>query len=261
MRRNRRFFSVLVLVTIGYAFNSANAASDTTTETVPDPAEAPSMEQFRLARAYYTGEGAPRDHVHAREMFDLLAEQGVGPAQYLYAYMLIFGQGGAQNLEDGVRVLQLAVVRGNRAATALLGDLYARGEGVPQDNQQAAQFYQIAANQGLAAAQNGLATMYNQGLGVAEDPVEAATWFLRAAAQGFAPAMRNLAALYFNGRGLNRDPARAYAWLELAQRNFSEGSSGREVVLQIRDRLGASLTPEDLSDANVFVESWTASRE
>jgi hypothetical protein len=261
MRCKKRFLSVLAWAAMGCASNGAYAASETAAEAVQTPAELPAAEQFRLARAYYTGEGVTQDHSRAREMFASLAERGMAQAQYLYAYMLLFGQGGERNPEEGMSQLRLAVVGRNAAATALLGDLYRRGQEVPQDNRKAAQFYRIAADQGHAAAQYALAALYNRGSGVAEDPAEAAMWFSRAAAQGFAPAMRSLAALYFNGRGVTRDPARAYAWLELAQRNLPEGSSGHEAVIQIRDRLEARLNPEDLDEANVFVEGWTANTE
>lgn len=79
----------------------------------------------------------------------------------------------AGDLEEGVRILQLAVLRENVNAAALLGDLFRSGRGVPQNVSQAAQYYLIAANQGSASAQFVLASLYSQGSGVDEDAASA----------------------------------------------------------------------------------------
>jgi len=221
-----------------------------------EPTQATQTIRMRLAMAYLSGNGVPRDLTGARALLGPLAGEGIGPAEYLYASMLINGQGGAVELEEGVRFLHLAVLRGHVNATALLGDLYRSGRGVAQDLSQAAQHYLIAANQGLASAQFVLASLYSEGSGVAEDQEVAVTWYRRAADQGYPLAMHNLAAAYLRGTGIEQSPTMAYAWFQLALRYYPKDSPNRETAQIVHDQMAARLPQAARDEADSFAAGW-----
>lgn len=98
--------------------------------------------QAKLAKAYETGDGVPKD-----------------PAEALKWY---------RNAAD----------LGNPEAQTALGQMYFKGDAIEQDFKLAAQWFQRAAQQGHHHAQGLLGRMYMKGLGVQEDNLEAYVWFI-----------------------------------------------------------------------------------
>jgi TPR repeat protein len=133
--------------------------------------------EFELGRAYYHGEGVPKDFAQAFGLYQKSAQQG------------------------------------NMKAENNLASMYRDGEGVPRDIAQATQWYQKAAEQGGALAQYNLAVILIHRR--KHDPKEAAQWFEKAANQGVSEAQLELGRLYFTGdTGFAANSALAAKWLE-----------------------------------------------
>jgi TPR repeat protein len=211
----------------------------------------------RLAMAYLEGDGVERDLTRARELLAPLAERGLAPARMIYARMLLNGQGGPVDLEEGARLVELAALGADLGSYALLGDLYREGRGVERNDAIAARYYLIAANNGAAQPQFLLGTMYAAGTGVEQDMEEAVKWYRLAADQGIPAAMQNLGAAYLNGNGVETDRAMAFAWFQLALRHYPQNSPNRETLEGLRAQMEARLPQEDKDRANRFVASWS----
>ncbi|MBI1358947.1 MAG: hypothetical protein GC155_01550 [Alphaproteobacteria bacterium] len=106
------------------------------------------MAEYRLAKLYEKGEGAPRDMAASRKW----TEQ--------------------------------AAMGGNIKAMHDLAVFYAEGDAGPQSYAAAVEWFRQAADLGLVDSQYNLAVLYEQGLGVSEDKSEAAYWFEVAAKSG-----------------------------------------------------------------------------
>lgn len=98
-------------------------------------------------------------------------------------------------------------------------------------------------------AQYELGRLYAEGPGRPEDFAEAARWFRRAAEQGHARAQNDLAVLYGKGLGVPQDYLRAYLWFDRAAQGFGQGLR-RDQALELRDIMGAFLTPEQRAAAD-----------
>jgi TPR repeat protein len=168
--------------------------------------------------------------------------------------MLAASQVAAADLQKGVEAAQrgdyAAALKewrplaeaGDALAQYFLGSSYYHGQGVVQDYEEAARWLTLAAEQGFAPAQYFLGRMYRQGQGVAQDYEEAARWLTLAAEQGVAPAQSNLGVMYGQGLGVPQDYAKAYMWINLA------AAQGDEDVVEFRDELNKSLTPEQVTE-------------
>ncbi len=111
------------------------------------------------------------------------------------------------------------------------------------DYASALRVFQPLAEQGNAEAQLNLGLMYASGKGVPRNYSSAEKWYGKAAEQGNGVAQFNLGRMYDEGRGVPQDYAEAYIWYSLAV------SSGQLVVEQLRDRMAAKLTRDQLGDA------------
>ncbi|MEP7209895.1 MAG: peptidoglycan-binding protein [Alphaproteobacteria bacterium] len=112
------------------------------------------MAQYRLAKLYEKGEGAPRDMAASRKW----TEQ--------------------------------AAMGGNVKAMHDLAVFYAEGDAGPQSYAAAVEWFRQASDLGLVDSQYNLAVLYEQGLGVSEDKVEAAYWFEVAGKSGDPDGLR-----------------------------------------------------------------------
>jgi hypothetical protein len=80
------------------------------------------------------GRSFPKDLAEAARWYRLAAEQGERVAQYEIGFMLLLGEGGPKNTEEGLMWLERAGGRGYDSALRLLGDLYENGHwDVPVD--------------------------------------------------------------------------------------------------------------------------------
>ena len=107
------------------------------------------------------------------------------------------------------------------------------------------------AEQGDAAAQARLGAAYFRGDGVARDFQEALRWARLAAQQDNGDGQAVLGMLYRYGLGVEKDAVSAYMWLTLSTSHpWIEGAR------QVRDNLAASMTPEQIAEAETRVRIW-----
>lgn len=126
------------------------------------------------------------------------------------------------------------------------------------------------AEQGDADAQFSLGFMYYFGDRQSFDPgaiplddAEAAKWMRLAAQQGQADAQAYLGLMYANGEGVPQDDVQAYKWFTLAVANSDskEFGEGAQAVLQSRNVLEATMTPDQIAEAQKLVREWMENRE
>lgn len=176
--------------------------------------------QHDLGLRYAGGRGVPKDPERAVGWYRAAAEQGYGPAQ------------------------------------SSLALAYYRGTGVARDRAKAADWYRRAAEHDVAGAGYMLGLIYWAGEGVAKDIARAADWHGQAAEHGNHYAQQVLARLYRDGRGVARDQVQAYKWLELAIPGL-EPSPARDSWIEMRERLGQTMTAEEIAEARRLARAWT----
>jgi len=158
--------------------------------------------QISLGFLYYNGNGVEKDMEKGREIFRLVADEGVVEGYYGLA-------SAAKNeedfetalehynkvVEDGTEPLYIAGAMGN------LGYMYANGEGVEQDYAKAIEWYTKAADSGNTTAMYNIGYMYMYGEGVEQDGTKAIEWYTKAADLGDSDAMYNFGYMYDYGEG------------------------------------------------------------
>ncbi len=105
---------------------------------------------------------------------------------------------------------------GHGSAQYHLGLLYEYGRGVDRNDATALNWYRAAAAQDVAGAQYRLGVLHDNGWGVELDDAKAVKWFRKAAHQGHAYAQFDLGLMLAEGIGVARDEVRAVMWLSLA---------------------------------------------
>lgn len=102
---------------------------------------------------------------------DLLqaAEGGDAQSQFKLAAAYLTGRGAPKNDEEAARWFLLAAKQGHAESQSNIGLMYGRGRGVPQSDEEAVKWYRLAAEQGDADGLFNLAVMYDDGRGVAEN--------------------------------------------------------------------------------------------
>ena len=134
-----------------------------------------------------------------------------------------------------------------------IGIMYQRGLGVPLSDAEAAKWYRRAADKGHSRAQQNLGALYEVGAGVPQNYSEAVRWYRLSAEQGNITAKVNLGVLYERGvPGLPRDVVRTHMWYNLA------AAQGHGDAAQLRDDIAASMTPEQVSEAQRLAQEWLA---
>jgi uncharacterized protein len=155
------------------------------------------------------------------------------------------------NYSAALKEFKRLAAKGDAEAQSALGYMYASGHGVKQDYKKAASWYRKAAEQGHAGAQSNLGVMYASGQGMPQNDKEAAAWYLKAAEQGYAAAQFNLGVMYANGQGVPQDLVQAHKLFSLA-----EATQG-EVATNNRKLVEASMTPEQIAEAQGLAREWT----
>jgi TPR repeat protein len=180
------------------------------------------------------GQGAVAER--ARGLYEHAIAAGRMDALHGLGWLLLTGQGGERDLDEGLKLLAKAAEAGDprsrlmlqlyagalacyeRAALAghtqsmhNLAYLYLEGKGVEQDTATGLAWMRRSAESGEAMAQFHLGIFLTQGVLTAPDPAEAVSWYCRAAAQGLPMAMHNLGWCYLQGTGVEVDPRQALA--------------------------------------------------
>ena len=134
--------------------------------------------QFRVANAYDSGSGAPRNGTQAMRWYKAAAEQGYAEAQNSVGS----GLQAEKNFVEARPWYEKAAAQNHALATNNLAYLYDLGLGVTQDRQRAFTLYSQAADLAWAEAMWNLANMYGAGqLGQPPDLLQACIWTMRAA--------------------------------------------------------------------------------
>jgi uncharacterized protein len=109
-----------------------------------------------------------------------------------------------------------AAKKGGRLAEFNYSMMLLNGEGGPADVDEGKKWLRRAADADMTQAQFVYGKMYDDGEFVGRDPTEAHRWFLRAANQGHVQAELALANQFLDGRGTPRDNAQAFIWYQKA---------------------------------------------
>ena len=86
-----------------------------------------------------------------------------GQQEYQRAEQILRNGGGEEELPEAVRLLWVAVEKGNNGAEVALAELYRRGQGVPKNCDQARILLSAAARKGSAEAQKHLDELVREG--------------------------------------------------------------------------------------------------
>ena len=182
-------FLLLVLgLAVPFAAQTQTGLSPQVEELLVKAKQGDPVAQFRVANAYDSGSGAPRDGAEAMRWYLAAAEQGYAEAQNSVGS----GLQAEKKFVEARAWYEKAAAQNHAFATNNLAYLYDLGLGVTQDRQQAFKLYSQAADLGWAEAMWNLANMYGAGqLGGPPDLQQACVWTLRAGAFA-APEQRQL---------------------------------------------------------------------
>ncbi len=167
-------------------------------------------ETYRQALALLD-EGEPREAVR---LLKRAAEAGFPPAQYRLAKHYERGEGAPRDLALALSWAERAAEAGNVQAMHDVGVSYARGEGAPVNPASAYRWFREAAAYGVTDSQFNLAVLHQQGRGVRADPNEALFWFIVAARAGDGAAVDRAVSLAaaLEPAAIERARARAHAF-------------------------------------------------
>ena len=219
---------------------------------------------FKIAMAFYKGEGVEKSFVKAREWMRKSAKKDYAPGQYEAAEMYYSGEGGEENffkagslmleaadqgyipaqdklvskyyygeVKDkflrylGIKWLKDEAIGGDHAsAEYILGLLYRDGrQGVDLDLFEARKWVKKAALKGYVPAQVELGVMYHEGIGGEQDLFEAREWIEKAAKKGNNARAKHLFGLmYYYGEGGEKDISKAREWIEKAVKQGYAGA-------------------------------------
>ena len=158
--------------------------------------------------------------VAARSEFRRAAQKGSRLAEFNYAMMLLNGEGGPADVDEGKKWLRRAADANMTHAQYVYGKMYDDGQFVEKDPAEAHRWFLRAANQGHVQAELALANQFLDGRGTTRDNTQAFTWYKKAAQGGDMTAQYVAGSFYERGgdgveRNLN--VARAYYAAAAAQ--------------------------------------------
>jgi TPR repeat protein len=122
----------------------------------------------------------------------------------------------AGNMNSALAEFRKAAQRGNRLAEFNYAMMLLNGEGGPANVDEGKKWLRKAADANMSHAQYVYGKMYDDGEFVGRDPTQAHLWFLKAAQQGHVQAELALANQFLDGRGTTRDNQQAFYWYKKA---------------------------------------------
>lgn len=168
--------------------------------------------------------------------------------KYDLGYCYEHGQNMQKNMEEAVRLYELAALEGLAIAQFHLGRLHESGTDVAQDMELAIHLYTIAAGKGLAIAQYHLGTLYQEGKGVPQSRRRAVELYQQAAHQGYAVAQYYLGVCCEHGHhgvGQDIDLARGFYGLAAKQGHKAAKKALKKLIRkQISEKNLASIKEE-----------------
>lgn len=226
--------SMLAAVALGFAAVGANdvvrAQGAAPLRNVP---EAAADAETQTAVADYNA----GDFGAALKGFRHAAEHGSRLAQFDYAMMLLNGEGGPANVDEGRKWLRKAADANMSHAQYVYGRMYDDGEFVERDPVEAHRWFLKAAQQGHVQAELSLANQFLDGRGTARDNKEAFYWYKKAAEGGDATAQYVAGSFYeHGGDGVTRNlnVARAYYAAAAAQGDPAARLKFKELSLELQ---------------------------
>ena len=113
-------------------------------------------ECYRIAEAYYCGNGVAQSYYEAVMWYEKAAKMGHDEAQCDLGNCYYYGEGLPENYERSVYWYEKAAEQGNVRALYNLGNSYYFGEGVPENRELALAYYDRAACLGSTHAKKRL---------------------------------------------------------------------------------------------------------
>ncbi len=168
---------------------------------------------YRLANAYRSGRGTPRDPAWAAVLYRMSADWGDMRGQFALAVCCERGIGMDTDMAEAIRRYEQAAMAGYAPAQNNLGGCYEYGIGVARNVLTAVEWYVRAAETGLPEAMCRLGLCYECGRGVSADSARALTLYEKAAAAGHPYALYRLGVLYDRNEALpstDREPDTAH---------------------------------------------------
>ncbi|TPV97472.1 MAG: Secretory immunoglobulin A-binding protein EsiB [Beijerinckiaceae bacterium] len=192
------------------------------------------LAQWKLAKIYASGDGAPHDDLKAYDYFSQIV---------------------ANYDEDNPDRRDGAIVSSAFVALGIYNLNGIANSQVRPDPHRALQMFQFAATTfGDANAQYNLARMHLEGAGVDKDSREAIRWLFLAADKGHLQAEALLGQTLFSGQeGVQPQRARGLMWLTLA-REAAIDSKKDKWIIDLYDKAVASANDEDRQDALAYLE-------
>ncbi|MPW18923.1 sel1 repeat family protein [Paraburkholderia sp. CNPSo 3157] len=170
--------------------------------------------------------------------FRKAAQRGSRLAEFNYAMMLLNGEGGPVNVEEGKKWLRKAADANMSHAQYVYGKMYDDGEFVTRDPVEAHQWFLKAAQQGHIQAELALANQFLDGRGTARDNQQAFVWYKKAAEGGDMTAQYVTGSFYERGGDgvpQNLNVARAYYAAAAAQGDPAARLKYQQLSAQLRE--------------------------
>jgi uncharacterized protein len=166
------FIGVLLMCTAVHA----NKLSDEVRALLAEAERGSAEAQFRVANAYDTGQGAPRDGKEAMRWYVASAKQGNAEAQNSVGS----GLQAEQRFAEALLWYEKAAAQSHPLATNNLAFLYDAGKGTTQDRRKAYDLYMKAADLGWAESMFNIAVMHAFGQIGEKDVLAGCVWANRA---------------------------------------------------------------------------------
>ncbi|CAD6521694.1 tetratricopeptide repeat protein [Paraburkholderia sabiae] len=161
----------------------------------------------------------------------------------------------AGNFTSALAEFRKAAQRGSRLAEFNYAMMLLNGEGGPANVEEGKKWLRKAADANMSHAQYVYGKMYDDGEFVARDPVEAHQWFLKAAQQGHIQAELALANQFLDGRGTARDNQQAFVWYKKAAEG---GDMTAQYVTGSFYERGGDGVPQNLNVARAYYAAAAA---
>jgi TPR repeat protein len=194
--------------------------------------------QFQLGRAYFRGEGVPKDEKKAFEWIEKSAEQGNIDAINSMGYLALHGEGEARDEEQAVVWFERGVEADSPVSKLNLGLILRQGKKIKLDNEKSLELMHAAAVDGLPQAKAYLGRLYFGGDRLmGSDYEKARPFLLEAAGAGDAVCQNMLGILSRDGIGPKarfRDRKEAEAWFrKSAMQNHLKAQSNLADLLGV----------------------------
>ncbi|MEP2706531.1 MAG: hypothetical protein ABJQ21_23765 [Roseibium sp.] len=178
------------------------------------------------------------DASKAFEFYRQAGESGSATGRSQTAFMMVRGQGAAQDVESGVRILEEMAVSGDTSAMHTLGQLFETGveTSLPADASKAFAYYETAASKGNPRSSLRMAFMLIAGNGTMQNSEGGVEILESLAAEGLSGANLMLAEYYSGaiGSGDSVDLPQAYSFYQQAAARGSKTGRIQTALMLLR---------------------------